>query len=272
MAFFDQIRATIEAKSPGEKFALFSDLYDRWSSGNIHRDEREGGDSPILFEDPSYLPFCTITLPELTAPRTGIGKKDGRAALLHSFAHIEYNAIDLALDAVYRFRSMPVEFISDWLEVAKEEIEHFQGIGGVLEELGIRYGDLPVHRGLFDVSMATSDLLSRMAIVPRHLEAVGLDVNPAFISRFSKMGDPQALRIESTLRIILRDEIDHVRKGDRWFRYECDRNGVGTSVYFDLLDKFKPSSYPLKNPPNREARLAAGFSLEEIEKLESGGD
>ena len=203
--------------------------------------------------------------PELVAakdlPRRGLGSQAGRVALIHSLAHIEFNAINLALDAVYRFREMPEQYIEDWLRVASDEGEHFLLLHERLGSLGAHYGDLPAHDGLWDMARRTDhDVLVRMALVPRILEARGLDVAPPMIAKLQQLGDEKSAVI---LQRIYTDEITHVEVGNRWFRYVCESRSLdGTVVFRDLL-KGQNSAY-LRSPYNIEARLQAGFNEEEL--------
>jgi uncharacterized ferritin-like protein (DUF455 family) len=182
--------------------------------------------------------------------------------------HIEYSAIDMALDAVYRFRNLPWEYYRDWLEVAKEEIEHFKLLDQVLQSLGYRYGDFPVHNSLFEALQKTQTLLERMAIVPRYLEANGLDATPMFLKKLGNLPQTDTLiSLQKALEIILAEEVDHVRKGDKWFKYACDHEGVDEMVYFNIVDRYYPQGYKRIKDINVEDRLRAGFVCKEINVL-----
>jgi uncharacterized ferritin-like protein (DUF455 family) len=193
--------------------------------------------------------------------KRAMGSAEGRLALIHSLAHIEFNAINLAVDAVYRFRDMPVEYIGDWLKVAADEGEHFLLLNDRLLSLDSFYGALPAHDGLWDMARRTDhDVLVRMALVPRILEARGLDVAPPMIEKLRQLGDPETAEI---LQRIYTDEITHVQVGNRWFRYVCEQRSLdGSQVFRDLL-KGQNSAW-LRSPYNREARLQAGFNEEEL--------
>jgi len=203
--------------------------------------------------------------PELVDPkslaRRGLGSAAGRLALLHSLAHIEFNAINLALDAVYRFRDQPVAYVGDWLKVASDEGQHFLLLSDRLQELDSHYGALNAHDGLWDMARQTDhDVLVRMALVPRILEARGLDVAPPMIVKLTKQGDTDSAAI---LQRIYTDEITHVEIGNRWFRHVCDQRKLdGAEVFQDLL-RGRASAY-LRSPYNDEARLEAGFTVEEM--------
>ncbi len=207
--------------------------------------------------------------PELVNPRKlkqpGLGTELGRATLIHAITHIEFNAINLALDAVYRFRGMPSEFYTDWLQVASEEAYHFSLLENRLQQLGYEYGDLPAHNGLWEMTVKTGhDVLTRMALVPRVLEARGLDVTPGMMKKLGHVEDQQTIDI---LTIILHDEIGHVRIGSHWFHYCCKKQGLDAdSTFRKLLSEYMNGS--LRGPFYTEARLQAGFSAEEMEALE----
>ena len=226
------------------------------------------GFSPLLFKEPSYSNRCTIVEPKALKTRKDFDTNEGLATLVHAIAHIEYSAIDLALDAVYRFPEMPMEYKLDWLEVAGDEIRHYKMLNTLLHDLGFSYGDFPVHCGLFDASIHTAkDSLERMAIIPRYYEASGLDVNPQIIKKLdNKRKLPNVKKLIEALTIIYDEEIVHVQKGDKWFKYLCDKQGLDYSIYFKILNKYKLLS---KYRPhiNVDARQKAGFSCVELEKL-----
>lgn len=217
------------------------------------------------------LPACEVgrpAYPELVPPRLlpkrGLGTLEGRAALVHALAHIEFNAINLAWDAVYRFRGMPTDYYTDWIQVALEESLHFSLLQNHLQKLGFAYGSFPAHNGLWEMALETAyDPLVRMALVPRVLEARGLDVTPGIMEKFASVGDNDAVNI---LKIILRDEIGHVATGSRWFFYLCqERNLNATETFRDLLRKHLKSG--LKLPFSMDARLQAGFTPDELSGL-----
>jgi uncharacterized ferritin-like protein (DUF455 family) len=189
---------------------------------------------------------------------------DGRAALLHAICHIEFNAINLALDAVWRFEGMPGTFYRDWLRVAGEEARHFSLLREHLETIGYRYGDFAAHDGLWAMCERTShDILARMALVPRTLEARGLDATPPLQAKLHKAGDTKAVAILDT---ILRDEIGHVGIGNHWFKHLCDARGLNAQqVYPALVQQYDAPK--LRPPYNMAARLAAGFTDEEMRFL-----
>jgi uncharacterized ferritin-like protein (DUF455 family) len=228
--------------------------------------------SPRVFSTPSYASKCHIVDPRDLPARKDFDSAEGLATLVHAIAHIEYSAIDLALDAVYRYPQMSKTFKIDWLEVANDEIRHFKMLESLLSELGYTYGDFPVHCGLFDAAEHTAhNILDRMAIIPRYYEASGLDVSPQIIKKLdNKRKNPQVKKLIEALNIIYAEEIDHVLKGDTWFKYLCQKEGnkEGTeeAVYFEILERYDLLS---KHRPhvNVEARKEAGFSCDEIIKL-----
>lgn len=228
----------------------------------------EDGFSPLTFTEPSYASHCTIVVPANLPHRKDFDTNEGLATLVHSIAHIEFSAIDLALDAVYRYPQMPMSYKIDWLEVADDEIRHFKMLEGLLKELGFTHGDFPVHSGLFDAAQKTAhNILDRMAIVPRYFEASGLDVSPQIIKRLdNKRKIPSVAKLIEMLHIIYEEEIDHVLKGDRWFKYLCAQEGKSEEVYFEILERYELLN---KHRPhvNVEARKEAGFSCNEIKKL-----
>lgn len=249
---------------PVEKARGSTGLYAQWQG--LRRDARSA-----LLNRSSLTPVRALEAPgrpphpELVdarhLPRRGLGSQAGRIALVHSLAHIEFNAINLALDAVYRFRDMPSDYVEDWLRVASDEGEHFLLLHERLATLDSYYGALAAHDGLWDMARRTRhDVLVRMALVPRILEARGLDVAPPMITKLEQLGDHATATI---LQRIYTDEITHVEVGNRWFRYVCDSRSLdGTLVFRDLL-KGQNSAY-LRSPYNDTARLQAGFTLAEM--------
>ena len=206
--------------------------------------------------------------PELVSPlqvkKRAMNTAEGRAILIHALAHIEFNAINLALDAIWRFAGMPQAYYQDWLKVAAEEAYHFSLLNAHLQSLGYAYGDFPAHNSLWEMAEKTrSDVLARMALVPRTMEARGLDATPALRAKLAQAGDIRAAEI---LDIILRDEIGHVTIGNRWFGYCCEQRGLDViQTYDNLAREYKAPV--LRGPFNLEARRAAGFSESELALL-----
>jgi uncharacterized ferritin-like protein (DUF455 family) len=191
----------------------------------------------------------------------------GRAALIHALAHIELNAIDLAVDIVWRFDHLPARFYIDWISVAREEAMHFQLLRTHLQSHGFDYGDFPAHNGLWEMAEKTKDdVLARLALVPRTLEARGLDASPAVKDKLLRAGDTRGGEI---LDIILRDEIRHVRIGNEWYRRVCDERGVDPEATFCELVRRHEAPRP-RGPFNLDARRAAGFSERELAELDAG--
>ncbi len=206
--------------------------------------------------------------PSLVPPRDvahrGLGSTEGRAAFVHAIAHIEFNAINLAWDAVYRFRGMPHTFYADWVGVAADEARHFMMLRERLQQLGHDYGDFDAHNGLWEVAEKTAYCCrERMALVPRVLEARGLDVTPGMIVRLRIVGDDATADI---LDIILREEVAHVAAGSRWFRWCCERDGVDADTEFQRLIALHARG-SVRGPFNLDARAAAGFSAAELAAL-----
>ncbi len=192
---------------------------------------------------------------------------EGLAALLHAVTHIEFNAINLALDAIWRFDGMPRQYYLDWLTVAAEEAHHFSLLRAHLQSMGYDYGDFPAHTGLWDMTEKTkSDVLARMALVPRTLEARGLDATPPMQAKLRKVGSPQALRAVEILDIILRDEIGHVAIGNRWYRHLCSQRGLEPVAHYAVLAG-QYGAPRVKGPLNLGARRAAGFDDAELALL-----
>ena len=224
-------------------------------------------DPALQIAEPDGLPGRPprpALVPPKDVPARSPFTPDGRAALLHAIAHIEFNAINLALDAVWRFDGMPPDFYRDWLAVAAEEALHFTLLREHLQGIGFDYGDFPAHDGLWLMAQRTAhDIVARMALVPRTLEARGLDATPPLQAKFAKAGDARAVEI---LAIILRDEVGHVAIGNRWYRWLCERDGLDpVALYPELAARHEAPR--LRPPFNLEARRAAGFSDEEIDRL-----
>jgi uncharacterized ferritin-like protein (DUF455 family) len=247
--------------NPAEKAATTRQLYEQRSDYRLDVNES-------LLE-PQGIPGRP-PLPRLVSPKDVPARSpftaEGRAALLHSIAHIEFNAINLALDAVWRFGGMPEDYYTDWLKVASEEALHFTLLRDHLQTLGVQYGDFDAHDGLWSMTQSTaSSIIARMALVPRTLEARGLDATPPIQAKLRRAGDARAVDI---LDIILRDEVGHVAIGNHWYRWLCAREGLDAeALYPDLVQRyFAPK---LRPPFNLGARRQAGFSEAELTALEA---
>lgn len=246
---------------PDAKLALAKQLHEDWLAGRLVRDVAPPAGTPRAGrpERPLLVRPAELVQRRLTTP-------EGHAALVHAVAHIEFNAINLACDAVYRFREMPDAYYGDWIRVAAEEAYHFSLLRGRLQSLGYAYGDFPAHNGLWELAEGTADdPLLRMALVPRVMEARGLDVTPGMMERFAAVGDSETVGI---LSVILRDEIGHVEAGSRWFRHLCTVRGLDPEeTYFTLLEQHLSAS--VRCPLHKAARREAGFSESELGRLEA---
>jgi uncharacterized ferritin-like protein (DUF455 family) len=225
-------------------------------------------DAALRIEEPPGVPGRPA-LPRLVEPRQVPTRSPftvaGRAALLHAVAHIEFNAINLALDAVWRFADMPPAFYRDWSRVAAEEALHFGLVREHLQGLGHDYGDFPAHDGLWLMTQRTAgDVLARMALVPRTLEARGLDATPPMQEKLRRAGDERAVAI---LDVILRDEVGHVAVGNRWYRWACAQRGLDPIAHYPELTRLYQAPRP-RPPFNHAARLAAEFTQAELLALE----
>ena len=255
--------ACLRAASPEDKVAFTFATAEAFARGELVDDDSAPPPEPIRMPGRPGRPHL-VHPREL--PRRGFGSNEGRAAFIHSIAHIEFNAIDLAWDAVYRFRGMPPQFYADWVSVASDEARHFAMLRARLREFGRDYGDFDAHNGLWEMAEKTAHSgLERMALVPRVLEARGLDVTPAMIVKLRQLGDDATADI---LEVILREEVGHVAAGSRWFRWYCAGEGVDPVPTFRrLLSEYGRGV--LYGPFNLEARSAAGFSEQELAALQS---
>lgn len=259
---FARALACLEEPDPDAKGRQVRELYADWQ-----RQALEPGPGPAPKPIPAPgRPRRPALVPGSRVQRRRLGSPQGRAALIHAVAHIEFNAINLALDAVYRFRGLPRDFYTDWLRVAVDEARHFALLRDHLAALGHAYGDFAAHNGLWEMAVKTAhDPLVRMALVPRVLEARGLDVTPGMIQRLRAAGDPRAADI---LEVILGEEVGHVAAGSRWFRWLCRERGVDPAAAFrGLLAGGLGGG--VKGPLNHPARRAAGFTEPELAVLDA---
>lgn len=264
MSRIDHLRqlagAALRCPEPVDKAPLLAEM------GAMADDLDAGSDAPIDVVDPAAVgrpAAVTLVAPRELRRRTW-GSEAGRFATLHALAHIEANAVNLALDAVHRFGSMPVGYYRDWVRVAAEELGHFEALGERLTDHGGAYGDLGCHDGLWDIAVRTAhDVGARMALVPLVFEARGLDVTPGLIERFERHGDVASAAV---LRIVLRDEIGHVEVGSRWFRAICADRDLDPIEEFERL--VAEHSLLIVPPFNIEARVAAGFSEADLRRWE----
>jgi len=259
---FAAARAALLECDPDAKCAAAAALRTDWSVGRFGAFGDTAPVEPV--PEPGRPPRPDLVSPRAVTHRSARTRL-GRAALIHALAHIEFNAINLALDAVYRFRNLPREYYGDWLQVAAEEAFHFGLLRDHLRALGHDYGDFPAHNGLWEMALKTAhDPLARMALVPRLLEARGLDASPAIMRKLEEAGDPRAVEI---LRVIQRDEIGHVRIGNRWYAHLCAERGLEPLATFrQLLAEHGVTR--VRAPFDLGARRAAGFSEPELALLD----
>ncbi|WP_432803978.1 ferritin-like domain-containing protein [Chitinibacter mangrovi] len=252
--------AALMAENPAEKMALLAQI--------------DLAQSDAVADAPAVMPVITpgrpakpALVPPASLPRRrNLAQAENRAALLHAFAHIEFNAINLALDAIYRFRDMPVQYYADWLQIAREEAYHFSLLREHLNSLGFDYGDFDAHNSLWEMAVRTdADVMARMALVPRILEARGLDAVPPIREKLAVVKDTRACEI---LDIILRDEIGHVRIGNHWYYWCCEQRGCEPiATFVALLRDYDAPVF--RGTLNHLARLEAGFTTEEMALIES---
>lgn len=260
--FFDMVRTALLASDADQKISLTRQVMGKLDA--LKKEHiRDAFGVPVAVYAPGRP-----TKPELVlagqVPKRAMGTLEGRKTMMHAIVHIEFNAINLALDAVQRFDDMPLAFYADWMRVASEEAYHFELVRAHLRHLGGEYGDYPAHNGLWEMAETTAhDVLDRMALVPRVLEARGLDVTPGIQKKFINVGDAHAATL---LDIIFKDEIGHVDVGSRWFRYECKQRQVKpTETFFALVEKYFPKG--IGGVLNLPAREQAGFSEAELKIL-----
>jgi len=253
--------AGLLTSDPNAKVSATQQLRRDWEAGRLVIESCATAAATIA--DPGRPPRPVLVSPR-EVPQRPVHTSEGRAALIHALAHIEFNAINLALDAVYRFRNLPREYYGDWLKVAAEEAQHFTLLREHLRSLDYDYGDIPAHNGLWEMAQKTAhDTLHRMALVPRVLEARGLDASPAIMKKLAVCGDQRAVEI---LAIIQRDEVGHVAIGNRWYRYLCTVRGLDPIATFrELLSQY--GRLRLRRPFDEIARRDAGFTEQEMQML-----
>ena len=257
---FEQTLACLLIDNPKEKVEAALVLQSNWLDKKLNTDplsEVRSLPIPGRPENPELVDPRDV-------PRRNFSSLQGRLSLVHAIVHIEFNAINLALDAVYRFQDMPEQFYTDWCRVAAEEAEHYTMLSDYIESHGMSYGDLSAHNGLWEMAVKTDfDVLVRMALVPRVLEARGLDVTPTMIEKLKSTGDTTLISI---LEIIFNEEIGHVKIGSYWFNILCEqRNLEPEETFLQLIDKYmKGAKF---GPFETEARMQAGFSAEELQRL-----
>lgn len=259
---FQRAYTCLQINDVDSKLTLTAALAADWEDGKL---SLQNSNTPVAPIAAPGRPARPALVSALAVAQRKVSSPQGRAALLHSIAHIEFNAINLALDAAYRFRNLPHEYYGDWLKVAAEEAYHFTLLRDHLRSLEFDYGSFTAHNGLWEMATRTAhDPLVRMALVPRVLEARGLDVTPVLIHKMASGGDKRAVEI---LEIILRDEVGHVRIGNHWYTYLCEQRNIEPMTMFrTLLQEYNAQVRP---PFHTEARLAAGFSAQELKILET---
>lgn len=259
-SLFERARECLQARDPQHKYHLTRELAADWRAAPL---DYQSDDAPEPIGE-AGRPEHPKLVPPRDVPRRSVNTARGRVVLAHALAHIEFNAINLALDAVYRFRGMPEEFYADWLKVADEEAYHFSLLNAYLQDHGGAYGDFDAHNGLWEMAQLTAhDVMVRMALVPRVLEARGLDVTPGIMEKLRKAGDDAFV---GHLKIIHRDEIGHVAIGSHWFKYLCEQRGLDArSTFKHLIHDYMQGS--LRGPFDEVARRQAGFSEQELADL-----
>lgn len=258
--FFDSVQQALLENDPQAKTTQVNSLYVDLLADKLELHQQESIASINIPGRPEQ--------PQLVHPsqvaRRKLNTQQGRVALVHAICHIEFNAINLALDACYRFQNMPKQYYVDWMRVAAEESKHFLLLQNRLSQLNSYYGALNAHNGLWEMAVKTkNNVVERMALVPRVLEARGLDVTPGMIERLQSVGDQDTVEI---LNIILAEEIGHVEIGTRWFRYACEQQQLDSEITFiNLLKQYQVSVG--NGPLHMDARLQAGFSQLELQAL-----
>lgn len=262
-------RLCLEERDLDRKIERTRVTIDAWRDGRlrIERNDDLPNDPGLTGEIVPGLPPDLLLTSPTKVRRRSFGSPGGRAAFVHAIAHIEWNAINLAWDAVWRFDAMPHEYYEDWSGVAAEEARHFAMLRSRLVELGSDYGRMPAHAGLWETAEQTRhDLLARMALVPRVLEARGLDVTPGLIEKLRQSGDDATASI---LEVVLRDEVGHVRIGSRWFHELCERRGLAPAAAFEgaIRTHFRGRTRAVVEALPRRLRIEAGFREDELEAL-----
>lgn len=259
-SIFDFAQEALLCAQHEELLALTHKGWKHCEDGTLLFDNKQ---APLSIEHVQF-PKTPILLPPREMPKRKFHTREGLAAFFHAIAHVEFVAIYLAWDILYRFRGLPEEFYRNWLRVADEEAQHFTLLQTKLQTFGVNYGDLPAHSGLWDLAQFTAyDLLKRLALVPRNMEAHGLDVTPPLIEKFRQLGDDNAVEI---LTRILDDEVGHVAFGSKWFKWLCEQRGLEVENTYQtlLLDYYAEKGGSLKGNLNNEMRLKAGFSEKEL--------
>lgn len=258
---YPRLLSALNESDPEAKCRLTDDIFAGFTQGIL---DNRPSEPPVDFRF-AGRPAKPDLVPSTAVRARKMGTPEGYAAMLHAICHIEFNAINLALDAAYRFRNLPSDFTADWLGVAREEAFHFRLMRARLQAHGYDYGDFEAHNHLWDMAYKTAyDPLVRMALVPRVLEARGLDVTPAIRAKMAQKGDMETC---SVLDIIYRDEVGHVQIGNRWYQYLCAERGLEPIALFrTLISRY--DLFIFRGYVNIEARERAGFSRFELDMLE----
>jgi uncharacterized ferritin-like protein (DUF455 family) len=258
--FFEEVARIILVGDASEKCQATHSLAANLASFSL-KHEAQAMEIP----EPGYPSSLQLVAPR-ELKRRGIQSQDGRNTLMHAIAHIEFNAINLALDAAYRFRNQPTEYYQDWIQIADDEARHFGLIRDYLNQHDCDYGDYKAHNGLWEMAVDTQhDVVARMALVPRVLEARGLDVTPGIIQKLERVNDQAAVDI---LSVIYNDEIGHVLLGSQWFFYQCKQRDLEPRATFTkMVERYLHGQ--LRGPFNIAARLQAGFDEIEMAALNS---
>lgn len=257
---FDSALDCLLLADPQEKIQAVRLLNEQWLAGQSALSSSQAVKRIAI----PGRPDCPKLVNPREVPKRGFNSEIARVKLVHAIAHIEFNAINLALDAVYRFREMPEQYYTDWLNIAVEEALHFSLLEAYLKSKKSFYGAYDAHNGLWEMAVKTDhDVLVRMALVPRVLEARGLDVTPGMIVKFQ---DVEEMEMVDILNVIQGDEIGHVERGSYWFNELCHQRSLKPSEKFhELLDEYMEES--MFDSLNEEARMSAGFTKQELVDL-----
>ena len=266
--FWHAVTTALQTTDPLGKCRLVNHLYDELLP-QIKLAELSDFPEITPQMDLAGIPQKPLLVAPKDVPKRSFATEEGYAATLHAIAHIEFNAINLGLDAAWRFgRNAQQElgegmaFVKDWLRVAREESTHFSLVNAHLHTLGYQYGDFEAHAGLWEMAQATAhDIWERMALVPRVLEARGLDATPVLQEKIAQRKDMAAVKI---LDVILTDEIGHVYIGNHWYHALSAKRGLEAMKCFtELLHKYRIVIF--KGVINTDARLQAGFTQHELD-------
>jgi uncharacterized ferritin-like protein (DUF455 family) len=259
-SLFQRAAECLECCDTKTKVELTQSLYQDWCNQPLHID-RNFQPKPI---GEAGRPEKPLLVPPKDVSKRSMHTEEGRVILCHALAHIEFNAINLALDAIYRFTNMPEAYYGDWLKVASEEAYHFSLLESYLHNHGAHYGDYDAHNGLWEMAQVTAhDVMIRMALVPRVLEARGLDVTPGIMKKLEQVNDEEFIE---HLKIIQRDEIGHVAIGNHWYKHLCAERDLDYKKTFkELIQQYMKGT--LRGPFDEVARMQAGFTKEEIDDL-----